>query len=84
MNLREELHAAANKFDGHVTNGSIIEQEKVVRAYLDEFVNFLKGELKTAGDFGMFEMEVSEDFPAYPEYIAIETIKKARDKWLAI
>lgn len=83
INLREALQEAATKFDGrpgelpgHVTNGSMEAQVKVIREYLDEFVQEVKSRLKTAGDFGRF------DEPGqYGEYVAIEILKKVREKY---
>lgn len=36
INLREELTKAGNTWDGHVTNGSLTEQMKVIEAYIKE------------------------------------------------
>lgn len=89
MVFREELHSAATKFDGHVTNGSLEAQVQVVQNYLEEIFKSLIGELKTAGDFGLFrdheciKDEYLETLPL-PEYIAIEVLKKAREKYVKL
>jgi len=77
MPLREELSDAGFTFDGHVTNGSLEAQVAVFKRHLQEFVQQVKSELKTAGDFGKFD-----DNECYGEYIAIEILKRAEEKWL--
>lgn len=81
MELREALHKAGTTFDGHVTNGSMEAQVKVVGEYLEEFFASLKAELKAAGDFGLFKEELPSVDRPYPEYVAIEVLKKVREKY---
>lgn len=69
--MKEELHKAGTTFDGHVTNGSLDAQIKVV----GEFLREVKSELKAAADFGEFE-----DPNKYPEYVAIEVLKRTANK----
>jgi hypothetical protein len=69
--MREELHKAGTTYDGHVTNGSIESQMKVLK----EFLLKIKSELKVAADFGEFENKGK-----YPEYVAIEILKRVANK----
>lgn len=43
LELREKLTEAGNKFDGHVTIGSMEEQLKVIDQYIKELPFFPKG-----------------------------------------
>jgi hypothetical protein len=74
--LYEKLHRAGTQYDGHVTNGSLSSTYATVLAYLDDFCSSVKADLKAAGDFGRFD-----EPGTYGEYIAIEVLKKVREKY---
>jgi hypothetical protein len=75
--LDEKLHQAGIQYDGHVTNGSLLKLRETVLAYMEDFISAVKADLKAAGDFGRFDNE-----DEYGEYVAIEILKKVKEKYV--
>lgn len=83
MEFKDRLHEAGALFDGHVTNGSLAAQVEVVRDLVQEFAKSIRSELKAAGDLGRFREELKDEDRPYPEYVAIEMVKKVEEQILA-
>ena len=61
-NLKEKLHDAGIKFDGHVTHGSLEEQMKVIKQYESSVIMRFRKMLDRIGIHGYYN-EMQKEFP---------------------
>jgi len=86
VSLRDRLTEAGNKFDGHVTNGSIEEQLKIVREIVvemcAEYRNTVLEEayLIARGGDGRFEKQGARQLYWLGRSAAADEIRKAKTK----